>query len=255
MPKWASLTLRKFFKKRGFILLNMKNTALVLPILLILASSIVFAANIEGIVYDIELNTVKDVIVEIDTIPKQSFVSKDGNYSFDVPNGEYIISARHEQGLAKEKIVVADDRKYNIDLILFPDFSEEEELLSESDLDIGTSYTEEKDYSLYYLLGFVIAIVIVIAVVFHYKRKLETSLKKELKEMKDTQKEEKEDVEADLKELLDFIKKESGRTTQKDIRKHFPQSEAKISLMIAELEHKGKIKKIKKGRGNIITLR
>ena len=35
----------------------MKNIALVLPILLILASSMVFAANIEGIVYDIELNT------------------------------------------------------------------------------------------------------------------------------------------------------------------------------------------------------
>lgn len=234
----------------------MKNTAFVLPILLILASSMVFAANIEGIVYDIELNTVKDVIVEIDTTPKQSFVSKDGNYSFDVPNGEYIISARHEQGLAEEKIIVADDRRYNIDLILFPDFSEEEELLSESDLDIGTSYTtEEKNYSLYYLLGFVIAVVIIIAVVFHYKRKLETSLKKEIKELKDTNKEKKEDVEADLKELLDFIKKEGGRTTQKDIRKHFPQSEAKISLMVSELEHKGKIKKIKKGRGNILTLR
>ena len=32
-------------------------------------------------------------------------------------------------------------------------------------------------------------------------------------------------------------------------------SEAKISLMIAELEHKGLVEKIKKGRGNIVVLK
>ena len=42
--------------------------------------------------------------------------------------------------------------------------------------------------------------------------------------------------------------------TQKDLRKHFAMSEAKISLMITELESLKKIKKIKKGRGNIIIL-
>jgi len=56
----------------------------------------------------------------------------------------------------------------------------------------------------------------------------------------------------ELQDILSFIDKEGGRTTQKDIRKNFPQSEAKISLMIAELEEKGLIKRIKKGRGNII---
>ncbi len=37
-----------------------------------------------------------------------------------------------------------------------------------------------------------------------------------------------------------------------DIRKNFPYSEAKISLMIDELEAKGLVKKVKKGRGNLI---
>ena len=233
----------------------MKLRALILPILLILTSSIVFAANIEGSIYDIELNELNDVVVEINTVPKQSFVSKDGRYSFDVPIGDYLIIARHGQGIAEESIIVNDAGNYNIDLILFPDLSEDVALLDESDLVVETFEEPEKNsYSFYYLIGFIAAIAIIIGIIFHYKRKLETSLKKELKEMKDTQKEKKEDVEADLKELLDFIKKESGRTTQKDIRKHFPQSEAKISLMVAELEHKGKIKKIKKGRGNIVTL-
>ncbi len=61
--------------------------------------------------------------------------------------------------------------------------------------------------------------------------------------------------EADeIKKVIDFIKKEGGRTTQKDIRKNFPQSEAKISLIVSELEDAGRIRKIKKGRGNIIIL-
>ena len=226
--------------------------ALILPILLILASSIVFAANIEGTIYDIELDSVQDAIIEIDTTPKQSFVSKNGTYSFDIPIGEYIITAKHEQGIAEEKITIADEGKYTIDLILFPDFSEEVEILDESDLDVSTAYTEETNYSWYYFIGFLVILIIFIAVIFNYKKKLETKLTQEIKEIKHIKKE--DDLEADLKELIAFIKKEGGRTTQKDLRKNFPQSEAKISLMVSELEHKGKIKKIKKGRGNIITL-
>jgi uncharacterized membrane protein len=55
--------------------------------------------------------------------------------------------------------------------------------------------------------------------------------------------------------VLEIIKKHGGRTTQKDIRKELPLSEGKISLMITELEHQGKIEKIKKGRGNIIIMK
>ena len=40
----------------------------------------------------------------------------------------------------------------------------------------------------------------------------------------------------------------------KDIRKAFGLSEAKASLIITELEHKNLVKRIKKGRGNVIIL-
>ena len=49
--------------------------------------------------------------------------------------------------------------------------------------------------------------------------------------------------------------KEHKRLTQKEIRKDIPLSEAKISLIISEMEHKGLVEKIKKGRGNIIVLK
>ena len=57
----------------------------------------------------------------------------------------------------------------------------------------------------------------------------------------------------DAEKVLNFIKQEK-RTTQKDIRKEFPVSEAKISLILTELESKGKIKKIKKGKTNVVIL-
>lgn len=63
-------------------------------------------------------------------------------------------------------------------------------------------------------------------------------------------------IESDeyLVSVLKIIKK-SKRITQKDIRKQVPLSEAKISLIVSELEHKGIIEKIKKGRGNILVLK
>ncbi|MBS3149146.1 hypothetical protein J4455_00425 [Candidatus Woesearchaeota archaeon] len=42
--------------------------------------------------------------------------------------------------------------------------------------------------------------------------------------------------------------------TQKDIRKELKISEAKVSLILTQLESEGRIKKIKKGRGNIVIL-
>ena len=57
-----------------------------------------------------------------------------------------------------------------------------------------------------------------------------------------------------LQKIVTFMKQQDGRTTQKELRKQFPFSEAKMSLLIADLEQQKKIKKIKKGRGNILIL-
>lgn len=59
---------------------------------------------------------------------------------------------------------------------------------------------------------------------------------------------------ADLQEILDILKAQGGRMTQKDLRKRLKYSEGKVSLMLIDLEHRGKIKKFKKGRGNILFL-
>jgi len=59
----------------------------------------------------------------------------------------------------------------------------------------------------------------------------------------------------DLKLVMDIIESKDGRITQKELRKRTGYSEAKMSLAIADLERRGLVEKVKKGRGNIIFLK
>jgi uncharacterized membrane protein len=63
-----------------------------------------------------------------------------------------------------------------------------------------------------------------------------------------------EPVPADLQEILDILISQGGRMTQKDMRKRLKYSEGKVSLMLLDLEKRGKIQKFKKGRGNVLFL-
>jgi uncharacterized membrane protein len=59
----------------------------------------------------------------------------------------------------------------------------------------------------------------------------------------------------DLRDVVRILKRNEGRMTQKDLRKEIPLSEAKVSLMLTELEDMGIVKRIKKGRGNVLILK
>ncbi len=206
-------------------------------------TTLVSAVTIYGNVYDLELNNINNAIVEISTSPKQVLVSKNGTYEFIVPQGTYTLKAKANGLSITEQVTVKNEGSFVLDLILFEDISLEEELLSESDLDFSAEYFEEQTPLWKYLIGFALILLVGFLIGQSLLKKPET--KEPAKKL---------EVLGELEKVVAFIKKEGGRTTQKDIRKQFPESEAKISLMISELEAKGIIKKIKKGRGNIIIL-
>jgi uncharacterized membrane protein len=61
---------------------------------------------------------------------------------------------------------------------------------------------------------------------------------------------------ADLQEVIDIIRGQGGRMTQKDLRSRLKKySEGKVSLMLADLERRERIEKFKKGRGNTVILK
>ena len=200
----------------------------------------VYASTVHGTIYDLSLDSIKNIIIEINSMPAQKLLSKDGTYLFQLSLGNYNITAKtlSNKIITQESIEIKKEGDYLIDLFEFPDLSEENNLT-----DIENEITDIENAESYnFLIIPVIVLVIALTIAFYlYKNK---------KIIKN------EDNYDDLTEKIISIIKESGnRTTQKEIRKKLPFSEAKISLVISELEAKGKIEKIKKGRGNIIILK
>ena len=216
-------------------------------------SPLVNAATIQGSVYDIFLEELDKAIITVDTEPKQMAVSKDGSYSFEIPPGEYTILATYygeeETYELEEGIKINEGGVYTLDLILTPVLGDD--ILGDDVNNFGNfsednlNLDEEKESS---NLGIIITI-IALLIIISYLHFAKSHFIKDLDESNL-----KSETEEDLEKLLKFLKEQGGRSTQKEIRKKFPSSEAKISLMITELESKKLVKKIKKGRGNIIIL-
>jgi len=226
----------------------MKKIVFSLLILFTLFFTFVESATIYGTIYDLSLNKVDNVIVEINSEPKQRIVALDGTYDFEIPIGKYSIVASYQNNAdmmkAEENITVIDEGIYILDLFLYP-FFDEEDLFEGLELDIDNPYAEKNSNLMLLLIPLAILMFIFLIILVKVNTRL---LKKEVEE-------EIHMLDNDLKKIMKLIRKNKGRITQKEIRKEFPLSEAKVSLMIAELESLGKIKKIKKGRGNIIILK
>lgn len=253
-------------------------------LILTLLAGTAFAATLHGSIYDIELNELNGVVVEVDSSPSQRYVSKDGAYSFELNPGEYILTARYSSGydslITSEKVSITAEGDFVFDLFLFPGLdTENSEYLSEENVfDVPAEIVDDVGV----VSGLTIAIIVVVFIIIlliiyyavgNYKKKVEEQELEEVERLKgpakqlmkdqmdyaDSHKKELKskyaDMDHDLHKVIEIIKNEGGRTTQKELRKNIPLSEAKISLMVSELEHKGVVSKVKKGRGNIIILK
>lgn len=219
---------------------------------IMLSIQLVAGAQISGKIYDLGLDLVRDTILEIDTEPKQTLVSKDGSYSFNVPLGKYTIIARKEDYYAEENISVKTEGNYTLDLIIWPSFEEEDELLANIE-DIEWNQEElplEQGISQTVMYVLALFAVLIMYILFAKKKRIRRMFRKVKKELV-----EDEGADKYINKILEILKEEHGRTTQKEIRKRIPLSEAKISLLLAELEHNKVITKFKKGRANIIVLK
>ncbi|MCG2719984.1 MAG: hypothetical protein L6266_04625 [Nanoarchaeota archaeon] len=215
-----------------------KKILLLMVMSLVLVSS-VNAVTIQGTIYDNTLNKLENVMLEIDSQPKQTLVSKDGSYSFEVSEGDYLLTAKYyENNFLKleveEEISVLDEGSFIVDLILFETL--DDELLDLSNIDLEDSGLESSTNYIW-LTILIIGLIMGLLLLKFFK-------KKPVKDIEDN----------DLEKIISIMKENGGRIKQRDLRKQFPLSEAKVSLMITELEHHGKIKKIKKGGGNILIL-
>ena len=227
-------------------------------ILLLFLIPLVSAAMIKGNIYNDNLEIEKDILIKVNTIPEQQYLSKDGSYVLFIPQGKYVLTAQKGFLLVNEEINIVNEGEYNFDIFLIPDFIEEDELWTETEEELVDDSLYKSNVVWIWILVFVILVGLIW---FNRKNKL---LNKIFKKNRKRNLEEKviEEVKEELNEpiylneTIEIIKKYDGRISQKELRREMMHlSEAKISLILTELEHKGRIEKIKKGRGNVVLLK
>ncbi len=206
-------------------------------------SANVNAATITGTIYDLYLQPVQGAVISINSTPPQTIVAKEGNYRLTVKEGVYKlkIGKTGEKDISEEEeeiITITDNGTYYLDYVLFPSIEE----LEEPELD-NLMQDQNRNTRHWSIITLVLAIIIIVFSAWKISKK---------RPFKDEDKTEEFTKEENLvKEIISLIRKER-RISQKDIRGNFPQSEAKISLILSSLEAEGRIKKIKRGRSNII---
>jgi uncharacterized membrane protein len=229
---------------------------------LLLIIPLASAATLKGSIYDENLELGKDVLVEVNTIPQQKYLAKSGSYSFELPVGKYTLTAKNNQYVITENIeILSPSGEYVLDLFLLPDFVEEDELWQETqqELPIGTEENVVPWWS--WMIAGIIFAALLGRIIYTRKKYGSLSLfRKKIKaESKKTVEQHKEELAQEpgyLEQALEIIKKHDGRINQKELRKEMTYlSEAKVSLIVTELEHQGKVEKIKKGRGNVVILK
>lgn len=241
--------------------------------LLLLLASNANAATVEGVVYDgLTLEAQANSILTINTNPIQTKVSKDGSYSFTVENGAYVLDAEYrERGVvtqrAQRTLLVDKDGTYTVDIILLPEVG-----MVPSEPLPGEENTPTVLDQLANATGWWVMVVIILTAVSyavwnvtkHTRRQREHAQPAEtMKDEKKNEKEESENVKMKMEgveldqyaeEVIGHIKRGGNRMTQKELRGMMKIGEAKVSLVVSELESENIIKKIKRGRENILVL-
>jgi len=293
---------------------------LVLPLLMTASAG----ATIHGVVY--EWNTfqpLENVIVEVNSTPVQSMVCTYGTYSFELPQGNYKITASYFEDstlsyYAEDLINITDDGNYVLDLLLFPEYyqsttstngSGNVSSLGQSTISQNVTASKTSSISTNTLLITISILLVAFILLKHSTGQKTTPIEKhhvvkhdkveenviltpkpvqlpESVEKSEVGSEESEidseessddstelvitepeqtetitvddipkgPIPADLQEILDIIRSQGGRMTQKDLRSKLKYSEGKVSLMLFDLEKRGMIQKFKRGRGNVILL-
>ncbi len=233
-------------------------------------------STVHGRIYDWStFKVVNSSVVTVNTTPGQKLVSGDGNYSFTLPAGSYCIRAESGKGpgmiCAEENITVPDTGNFTIDLLLFPvtDLSTLHTLNDSLPADVPDAPPQGEWQGLLIAgaaLSMAILVVLASAVAyFTYKgRKAipavpdasgEDAMGLDAMPLKPLSAAAKERVlRQDCVDVLKAIEKSGGRMTQLDLRKAVPYSEVRISLIVTDLEDAGLLRKVKKGRGNILIL-
>ncbi|MDD5340067.1 MAG: hypothetical protein PHV13_02350 [Candidatus ainarchaeum sp.] len=198
------------------------------PLLIALLASLCSAAFVHGSIYSGDLQKVNSTLIRVDGPFSYQLVTDKANYSIYLPEGNYTISASvYDQSgntaLYAEEAVKVGGEDQTMDLVLRP------------------------AWPMTYTVALLVIFIIACAFLWARRPSGPPRPRQEAPAARKTA-EPDEDAEAVLRALDGF----EGRATQKELKESLGFSDAKLSLILSELESLGKIRKFKRGRGNII---
>ncbi|MFT4312832.1 MAG: helix-turn-helix transcriptional regulator [Candidatus Woesearchaeota archaeon] len=211
-------------------------------------------AKIRGAIYDHNLDPISKTVLTINSTPVQTRVSQFGGYHFIVPPGSYeIVATLTRNGItreiARDTITISSEGEFVKDLFIFPDF------------DMRTEFEETRFMRITAWLNEYYGMVIIglSVLVFLFTGYYKVYARKKRKQMRtldiEQRKEDESHTESQIeKDIVALLQKEPKGLSQKNIRKKFSCSEAKISLILKKLEEEDVIIRKKSGRSNTIHL-
>ncbi|SFM78216.1 DUF7343 domain-containing protein [Methanolobus profundi] len=235
-------------------------------------------ATVHGVAY--EWNTFEpldNIVIEVNSTPMQSMVAKYGIYSFDLPNGTYLITASSYEDdrlsyYGDEVITVSDEGNYVVDMLLVPVYQ---------DTVSDTSAVHQNDISFthLYIFSFSVVLILLISLMHEFRKRPSDTVEEKANDgclVSSASGVTSDDMHemgyhpitpdvayemqcelllsSEQQEIIDIIRSHGGTMTQKDLRKLLTYSEGKVSVMLLGLENCGMIRKTRKGRSNIIFL-
>ncbi|WP_292484524.1 hypothetical protein [Methanohalobium sp.] len=243
-------------------------------LLLIIPVNAETTATVYGEIYNWKtFEPVENAIVTVNSTPKQSIVAEYGVYTFSLSPGDYQITAKSYQNgtiayRTQENITIKSGGNYSLDLLLTPVYDTnllndtESSQISESfenDSKLIDGKEDDNHLIIYLVPVIVFSLAALFFIVFKRFYSGQNDTVNELQPFADFQDPEQllmdeDSLPDDLQKVFDVVKKSGGRITQKDLRNRLKYSEAKISLMISDLEERGYVEKFKKGRGNVVRI-
>jgi uncharacterized membrane protein len=230
----------------------------------LLLFSLLNATLVEGEAYSIDsIFPLPGVIFKaVGPITVQEVLGE-GNYSVELPPGQYKISAYYyvdgELMYYVQENIIVEGEWMHYDLVLFPQ-DEFEEVVPFVSYEIGDVPVEEieppaGDGIMQAMAGIIIVLFFMLGFVLYY-----FVFNKQANEAVAGMGESKphavfrKELDPEEKEVLEILKKSEGMSTQKELRGILKCTDSKMSLLISSLEARGLVKRIKRGREKIVKL-
>lgn len=231
---------------------------------MILSLTLLYSTTISGEVFNGDsLKPINSTIITIEEESGHILLQRltDSPYTVDIQPGNYTIRGYHfDNGTLTyytDYKVQVTSNDMQLDMVLLP---YELQMLSPgftpppvvpsgilNENNTGNGNTNKIGNEIYFYPAVLLILIVLVYWFFIRKQNKQHNTKN------DTRQDEFEPDE-DCQKIIKILRENDGRMVQKELRNIADFSETKMSLIVTELEVSGYIKKIKKGRGNMLKL-